>query len=83
MNIINSASLLYYKGISLKYIQQDARFSQSIYFYKIAPHVSGGFSAHYQEHKTVHTASGIVKTILLPAAIVDEIPRLQQAAVLV
>jgi len=26
-----------------------------------ALHVSGGSSAHHQEHKTVHTASGIVK----------------------
>ena len=44
----------------------------SIYlFLKIALHVSGGSSAHHQEHKTVHTASGIVKPILLPAAIVD------------
>ena len=24
-------------------------------------YVSGGSSAHHQEHKTVHTASGIVK----------------------
>jgi len=30
-------------------------------------------SPHQQEHKTVHTASGIVKIILLPAAVVDEI----------
>jgi len=45
----------------------------SIYlFIKIAVHVLGGSSAHHQEHKTVHTASGIVKPILLPAAIVDE-----------
>jgi hypothetical protein len=35
-------------------------------------HVSGGFSAHHQEHKTVHTASGIFKPILLPAAVVHE-----------
>jgi len=58
--------------ISLKYDQQDATFSQSIYlkiFYKC---VSGGSSTHHQEHKTVHTASGIVKPILLPATIVDE-----------
>jgi len=41
-------------------------------FLLIALHVSGGSSAHHQEHKTVHTASGIVKLILLPAAIVDE-----------
>jgi hypothetical protein len=27
---------------------------------------------HHQEHKNVHTASGIDKLILLPAAIVDE-----------
>jgi hypothetical protein len=36
------------------------------------PWTSNGSSAHHQEHKTVHTASGIVKPILLPAAIVDE-----------
>jgi hypothetical protein len=47
-------------------------FSQSIYFYLFALHVSGISSAHHQEHKTVHTASGIVKAILLPAAIMDE-----------
>jgi hypothetical protein len=41
-------------------------------FLYIALHVSGGSSAHHQEHKTVDAASGIVKPILLPAAIVDE-----------
>jgi hypothetical protein len=30
--------------------------------------ISGCFSAYHQEHKTVHTATGIVKPILLPAA---------------
>jgi hypothetical protein len=35
-------------------------------------HLSGVSSAHHQKHKTVHTASDIVKPILLPAAIVDE-----------
>jgi hypothetical protein len=45
--------------------------------------------AHHQELKTVNAASGIVKPILLPAAIVDEMelevpshPKQQQAAVL-
>ena len=38
-------------------------------FLEITLHVSGGSSAYHQEHKTVHTASGIVKPILLPAAI--------------
>jgi hypothetical protein len=37
--------------------------------------VSGGSSAHYQEHKTAYTASGIVKPILLPVAIMDEMER--------
>jgi hypothetical protein len=55
-------------SISLKYNQQDATFSRSIYFYKLLymfqavppPH-------HHQKHRTVQT-SGIVKPILLPAA---------------
>ena len=34
--------------------------------------VSGGSSAHHQEHITVHTASGFVKPILLLAVNVDE-----------
>jgi hypothetical protein len=33
-------------------------------FLQIALHVSGGSSAHHQKHKTVHTASGIVKPIV-------------------
>ena len=41
----------------------------------IALHVSGGSSAHHQKHKSVHTASGIIKQMLLLAAIVDEMER--------
>jgi hypothetical protein len=58
--------------ISLQYNQQDATFSQSINFYKLLQMFQAGFSAHHQEHKNVHRASGIVKPVLLPAAIVDE-----------
>ena len=47
----------------------------NLFIFTDALHVSGGSSAHHQEHKTVHTASGIVKPILLPAAIVDEMER--------
>jgi hypothetical protein len=64
-----------YKYISLKYNQQDATFSRSIYFYKLLYTFQAGSSAHHQEHKTVHTASGIVKPILLPAAIAVEMER--------
>jgi hypothetical protein len=55
-------------SISLKYNQQDATFLDLF----ISINVSGCSSNHRQEHKTVHTATGIVKPILLPAAIVDE-----------
>ena len=37
-----------------------------------ALHVSGGSPAHHQELTTVNTASGFVKPLPLPAAIVDE-----------
>jgi hypothetical protein len=58
-------------SISLKYTQQDVTFSRSVYFYNLL-HVSGGSSAYHQEHKIVRIASVILKPILLPAAIVDE-----------
>jgi len=41
------------------YSQQDATFLD-LYIFTDALHVSGGPSAHHQEHVTVHTASGIV-----------------------
>jgi hypothetical protein len=38
----------------------------TIFFIAVnALHVSGGFSAHHQELKTVHTASGISQACLL------------------
>jgi len=39
--------------------QQDATFLD-LFIFTDALHVSGGSSAHHQEHITVHTASGIV-----------------------
>ena len=41
------------------YNQQDATFLD-LFISKNALHVSGGSSAHHQEHITVHTASSIV-----------------------
>jgi hypothetical protein len=41
------------------YNQQDATFLY-LFIPKDAVHVTGGFSAHHQEHTTVQTASGIV-----------------------
>jgi hypothetical protein len=45
----------------------------NLFIFTIAVQVSGGSSAHHQEHITVHTASGIVKPILLLAATVEGI----------
>ena len=41
------------------YGQQDETFLD-LFISTDALHVSGGSSAHHQEHETVHTASGIV-----------------------
>jgi len=41
------------------YSEQDAMFFY-LFIYKDVLRVSGGSSAHHQEHITVHTASGIV-----------------------
>jgi hypothetical protein len=49
-----------HRNITTNYSQQDATFLD-LSIFTDAVHVSGGFSAHHQEHMTVHTASGIVK----------------------
>jgi hypothetical protein len=55
----------------------------TIFFITInALHVSGGFSAHHQELKTVHTVSGICQAcLLLPLAwVISNLPALAVAA---
>ena len=48
--------------------------SQSLFYLKTALHVSGVTITHLQEHKTtVTTASGKRYTVLLSAAIVEEL----------
>ena len=60
-----------HRKIIPNYSQQNATFLD-LFIFTNALHDSGGSSVHHQEHKTVHTASGIVKTILLLVATVDE-----------
>jgi len=48
-----------YRNIIPCYSQRDATFFD-LFISADALHVSGGSSAHHQEHITVHTASGIV-----------------------
>jgi hypothetical protein len=50
-------------NILANYSPQKATFLEFIYFFTGALNVSGGSSAHHQEHKTVYTASGMsIKT---------------------
>jgi hypothetical protein len=48
-----------HRNINPNYNQQDATFLDLL-ISTDAVQVSGGSSAHHQEHMTVHTASGIV-----------------------
>ena len=52
----------------------------AIFFINVnALHVSGVFSAHHQEFKTVHTASGICQAcLLLPLAVAASNPDIYQ-----
>ena len=58
------------RNIILNYSQQDA-ILLDIFIFTNALHVSGGSSAHHQEHITVHTASGIVNQyrLIIPEAV--------------
>jgi hypothetical protein len=60
-----------HRNIIPNYSQQDARFLCLFIFIDVL-YVSGGSAAHHQEHITAHTASGIIKPILLLAATVRE-----------
>jgi len=62
-------------SVHRKYISKVQPTKCNVFSIYLFLHVSGGFCAHHQDHKTVHTASGIVKPILLPTAIVDEMER--------
>jgi len=48
-----------HSNIIPNYNQQDAA-SLDLFIFTDALHVSGGSSAHHQEHITVRTASGII-----------------------
>jgi hypothetical protein len=64
---VHRNNILVYKS------QQDAQFTKFIYL-TTALHVSGVTITHLQEHKTtVTTASGNRYTLLLSAAIVEEL----------
>jgi hypothetical protein len=58
----------------LIYFQQDCNITQFIYFWKTALHVWDVVSTHHQEHTQMYLQYLVlVKPLLLPAAIVDEL----------
>jgi len=53
--------------------QTSSNITQFIYFWKNALHFSGGVSTHHQEHTQLYLEYLVlVKPLLLPAAIVEE-----------
>jgi hypothetical protein len=62
MSVYNTAEfdihMSVHRNIIPNYSQQDATFLD-LFVFTDALHVSGGSSAHHQEHINVHTASGI------------------------
>ena len=63
-----------YKISSNIYISNKMHMLQSLFYLTTALHVSGVTITHLQEHKTtVTTASGNRYTVLLSAAIVEEV----------
>ena len=53
---------------------KSCNITQFIYFWKTAVHVSGGTSTHHQEHTQLYLQYLVlVKPLLLPAAIVEEL----------
>jgi hypothetical protein len=57
----------------LIYVQQDATL-HSLFYLETALHISGGTTTHHQEHKQLYLRHLVfVTTLLLPAAIVEEL----------
>ena len=50
---------VHYNLISIVKPKQGAQYLKFILFWNNSLHVSGSLSVHYQESKTVHTASGV------------------------
>jgi hypothetical protein len=75
----NSSKFNLQASVHRKYISFDifstiCNITQFIYFWKTALHVSGGISTHYQEQTQLYLQYLVlVKPLLLPAAIVEEL----------
>ena len=57
-----------------RYISNKMQRYKFIYFWKTSLHISGGISTHHQEHTQLYLQHLVlVKPLLLPAAIVEEL----------
>ena len=65
---------MHHKYIPFDIFPTRYNITQFIYFWKTALHVSGGVSTHRQEHTQLYLQNLVlVKPLLLPAAVVDEL----------
>ena len=65
---------MHHKYIPFDTFPTRCNFTQFIYFWKTALHVSGGISVHHQEHTQLYLQYLVlVKPLLLPAVIVLEL----------
>ena len=66
----------------LIYIQRDATL-HSLFYLETALHVSGGTTTHHQERKQLYVRYLVfVTTLLLPAAIVEELERCSNSSMI-
>jgi len=65
---------VYRKFITFGIFLTRCKFTQFIYFWKTALHVSGGISTHHQEHTQLYLQYLVhVKPLLLLSVIVEEL----------
>ena len=71
---LNVQGSLYRKYIRFDIFPTRCNITQFIYFWKIALHISGVISTHHQEHTQLYLQYLVlVKPLLLPATIVEEL----------
>ena len=74
LTIIQRSGFRASKYIPFDIFPKRCNITQFVYFWKTALHVSGGISAHHQEHTHLYLQYLVlVKTLLLPASIVEDL----------
>jgi len=80
----NVQGSVYRKYISFDIFPKRCNITRYIYFWKTALHVSGSISTHHQEHTQLYLQYLVlVKLLLLPAAIVEELEQFHSSIIAV